>query len=352
MNTPRAFVTASAFVAVSLSSSGAFAQAVLTPLPVPSASALSKDGTTVVGTTTFNEQTRAFRWRAESGVEYPALPKNSIGSRGNTVSADGRIFGGATLYQGMEEWDPHKWYAISIDGGPWIELPKHWHEVVGLSDDGDVVATISSEDYIGPFISGGAYRRSTNTDFWCNGESSDFDSSVTAIDAKGHRTIGSAFRPMTVNWAAAYWDLGNSKPVYFLTNNSKKSGSGDISDDGQTIIAWHGNSTTNPTFIARWTRGAGETTIYTIPKDRRVGRMRLSGDASVALVGVMLSSGIPNGGVYWTISGGVVDVVLMLAARGVDLSGWSRLNPIDLSRDGRIILCQGVNPDGHQQAFW
>jgi hypothetical protein len=74
----------------------------------------------------------------------------------------------------------------------------------------------------------------------------------------------------------------------------------------------------------------------------------LNFDGSVA-VGAATTG--QSGGIIWDAVNGIRDISDVLAAKGIDMSGWSNVSLFDMSDDGTYIVGAGVNPEGARHGF-
>ncbi len=324
----------------------ALAGPVFRPLPFSGGLALSKDGSTVVGSTSG----RAFRFSEGSGFAFLAAESGAISSTLTAVNAGGDVAGGSMSFPsrfGSGFPDEFKG-ALSINGGPLQSQPWTRSRIVGLSDDGDAVA-LNYEDLVFADYFAGFHRRSTNQDL---GLTDSAHGSATCfavnVSASGARVIGSI---NNAGSRAVYWDVnapgGNSAPVYFLPGNPPGTAN-DVSDDGTVIVGTRGPG--NSLSAYRWKEGVGQTILGDFPGGSNMTATRVSGDGNV-VIGDSVSGTLGTRSFYWTQAGGLQLFSSYLAGLGIEAAGWSEFRAIDLSRDGRVILGSGKNPAGQIRSF-
>ncbi|MEM9065896.1 MAG: GC-type dockerin domain-anchored protein [Planctomycetota bacterium] len=339
--------------------------------------AVSADGTTVVGWLDSNE---AFRWDAERGPE--TIPRLEFAT---DVSADGSfIVGRVMAILQPDPADP----TVRIDGlraarrGPTGDIDvlgalrepefinDRWNAFSsvahGISADGTVVVGSAT----GPTGPNQAFR-------WVEGEGiasisqiessfalfEEFDilvrSEARAVSADGNVVAGSAVTPMSpsiLDSLATRWTESEFMVELEIDPAVQKSGARGISDDGQVLvgvaqrpIGEDPSGTKLFTSEAMLWRSDGTATIL-LPE--RSIAIAASGDGST-LVGVTSVGATDFDTAFiWTESAGAGLLEEVLAQEyGVSTGGWTLTAARDVSRDGRTIVGDAVDPAGSEKVF-
>jgi probable HAF family extracellular repeat protein len=130
-----------------------------------------------------------------------------------------------------------------------------------------------------------------------------------------------------------------------------QSGAWGVSADG-TVIVGNNNITESDEHAFRWTLGEGMMDLGTLPGDLNSDARGVNGDGSV-VVGYSYPSAYSTDSraFRWTTAQGMVNLNTYLATLGIDLTGWTLTEARGVSADGLTITGNGVNPDGHPEAW-
>lgn len=281
-----------------------------------SATAVSADGTVVVGSGAAGTEFEAFRWTQATGlVGLGDLPGGSPRSEAFGVSADGTIVVG---YSGS---------TASLDSGYYEAF--RWTESTGIMGLGD--------------LPGGT-----------------FASSAAAVSADGSMIVGDSFsiflespdgRAEGFQWTQASGMVGLGE----LAGGELYSTATDVSADG-SIVVGQSSSGPFPTYEAVIWDNGGITGLGDLPGGRFISVARaVSGDGSV-VVGSADTGAVPaydnNTAFIWDSLNGMRALQDVLQSEyGLDLSGWWLLDAKDISDDGRTIVGVGINPSGDTEAW-
>jgi probable HAF family extracellular repeat protein len=121
-----------------------------------------------------------------------------------------------------------------------------------------------------------------------------------------------------------------------------------VSADGSVTVGWSASPSGREAF--RWTNDDGMVGLGMLPGHVSSEARGVSGDGSV-VVGISYSD--DDGESFrWTSGGGMEPLWDVLVAHGVDpaADGWTGLNPLGISADGRTIVGSGTR-NGNTEAF-
>jgi probable HAF family extracellular repeat protein len=300
-----------------------------------SAAGVSADGSVVVGSSSDNLSSRAFRWTAAGGmVDLGTLP-GAAGGQANDCSADGSVIVGSTSSTGYgQAW---RWTAAS----GMVAIPNVPDQVqsnaTGVSADGSVVVGSSTNGIIpGPHrawrwtAAGGTVDLGFLPGGWEY-------AGASSVSADGSVIVGTTYTgsEQDFRWTAATGMVG-------LQGGG---GASRVSPDGTIIVGGGGQA-------YRWTAAGGFVNLTFLPGDYSGGAFDLSANGSV-IVG---TSG--NGSVYramiWTEAQGMRDLRSVLIndyGLGAQLAGWTLRSATACSDDGHVIVGYGIGPDGNQHGW-
>jgi len=126
----------------------------------------------------------------------------------------------------------------------------------------------------------------------------------------------------------------------------------DISADGSTLVGharrseFESEGQRYSNWEAAFWRDGVFTSIGALPGDTVAGAFSVSADGSVIGGASGDVAAFRLTAFLWSADGGVLDVKLLLAAQGIDLSGWELWNVTGLSADGHTLFGHGTNPQG------
>jgi PKD repeat protein len=117
-----------------------------------------------------------------------------------------------------------------------------------------------------------------------------------------------------------------------------------MSPDGRFIVGESGAE------AFRWSETGGIVGLGHLLGDQMSSAIAVSDDGAVVLGRSFFADGHFEYFI-WTEADGPRSLRDVLAASGVDISGWQNLQAAALSRDGNTIVGQGVNPSGYSEAW-
>jgi len=303
------------------------------------ASALSSDGSTVVGSVDFGDE--LFRWSADAGFEPIGFAPNVTEAYAADLSADGSVVvGRAQLWPGGNR--PFRWNAA--EGMTFLE-PLPAGTTMGGADavsaDGSVVVGAVS----GPQAS--AFKWSAATGYVILPPlEAGLNTAASAISADGSIVAGgSGSNPCRWGPDLAVQSLG----LPFKENTSVYS----ISDDGSTITGFR---IPGPTFdIFRWTSPDGAISLRHATSASLALWSYANADGSV-IAGTELFGPFEAGPYTCTmwIAGQTRDLELLLRHRfGLNkaLGAWDLESVRGISADGRTFAGVGKNPSGGEESW-
>ncbi len=268
---------------------------------------VSGDGSVIVGTGTWGQlvppeqpgedELGAFRWTQEGGIQFIGdLPGGSVHSGASGVSQDGRVIVGSSVsgsYGALPVREAYRWTAeegmVSL-GRLSDSTGVKMLEAVSASADGSVIAGS------GDVLKGGreAFRWTASEGMVGLGQlpiPGDFHSIALAISANGEAVVGhSHFRAF------------------------------------------------------RWTQEDGMAPLVDLSDDMESMAYSVSGDGSV-VVGYYYEDSFRRGAFMWDPQHGLRDLKTVLTTDfGLDLTGWRLDRATAISADGLTIVGWGTNP--------
>ncbi|HZW07189.1 MAG TPA: GC-type dockerin domain-anchored protein [Phycisphaerales bacterium] len=318
----------------------------LGPIPggtTSQAMGVSADGSVIVGHGSVGALNRPFRWTSAGNmVNLGVLEGGEIGSaQASEVSDDGSVIAGTSAADGSTVSKAFRW----TQAGGMVNLgtlPGGTSSVGnGVSGDGQAVVGYSTS-------SNGqrAFR-------WMQGEGmidlgtipgytaslalgANADGSVVV----GYAQITGSARPFRWTQAGGVQDLGTIDGYASAYGYA-------CSADGSVVVGRvFGIGVGGQMF--RWTAAEGMEGIGRLPDHTSAFAYGVSGDGSV-VVG-MSQQGSARRAVMWTRAGGMVDLNDYLSTLGVDLSGWTLTDAMDVSVDGTGLVGYGQH-DGVTEAW-
>jgi probable HAF family extracellular repeat protein len=304
-----------------------------------SATAISADGSTVVGNTFDETGSQAFRWTRAEGIQSLGDLINNFGdqSRSYATAASGD---GAFIVGRAEQPDnvrAFRWYgpvgmleASSLS----TNTPR---ELNAISLDGSIAA--------GRFNAGGA-EASTQLPLaarWFNDISwQSLDGALPDSNAFGISGDGSVVVGVNENHAFRWTEAGGIVDIGPTGVTPKHSIARDVSDDGTVVVGDGGDGEDAHAF--RWTTTGGLQFIApNEPLDTFAYATDANGSVIVGQVGFQRAY-------VWDEQHGLRDLQNLLATQGADLTGWTLERAFGISGDGRTIVGDGKH-GGNTEAW-
>jgi probable HAF family extracellular repeat protein len=311
------------------------------------ANGVSADGSFVVGFAAPSPtSSHAIRWTSAGGTTILGdLPGDPVSGWANNVSADGNVVVGQgrpdTAYHEAFRWTPSTGMV-----GLGLLPGRENSSAQGVSADGSIVVGQAKTP-------GNEGFRWTETGgmqglgmLYADGRSYAFD-----ISPDGERIVGGASISAT-QLDAAYWTESDGwTSIGRLPGGllSLEAFASDASTDGSVIV---GNS---PSALVpysyesfRWTESGGMQGLGILQPDHNLSTVTgVSGDGEI-VVGVSGPyTGIDRKPYIWDETHGMRDLNVVLETDyGLDLTGWTLVEVLDISEDGNTFVGYGTNPLG------
>src|SRR5262245_51552 len=306
------------------------------------AAALSADGQVIMGPGYDAAGETSFRWTRNNGMS--ALPQNFTAL---DLSADGAVVVGKG-YSAENPADGMQIARWTEAGG--LELlgwlgGDNWAFGWAVSADGSTIVGTS-----GHCVGTPCYPWTGDPDgFWIGANGvlhrlNGFDTShALGVSANGSAIVGVGWQSGTSE--AARWNDQHPTLLGHFPDTNYSSAMA-ISGDGEVVLGgpngWWGEW--------RWTAASGWAPLASPGDQRRIAFLNLSHDGSVA---VGMRGFVPqNEAVIWDAANGIRPVAEVLVdCFGLDLSGWTLTEAVDVSADGLTITGNGLNPQGQEEAW-
>ncbi len=300
---------------------------------------VSGDGSVVVGYgDSANSSNEAFRWTAGGGIEgLGDLAGGLFLSEASSISADGStIVGFSYSANGREAF---RWTASEdmVDLG---DLPGSFRSMAnGVSADGSVIV-------------GYSFGSNSMAFYWTNnggmvplGNGSDYvNLSVEAISSDGLTVIGQG-GSHAARWTAQEGMVSLGLLPGVTSGNSYAY---DVSADGSVIVGDSSSLVALHNEAFRWTSDAGMIGLG-LPDGAYSSKANgVSADGSI-VVGYFYDGDVKA--FIWDSINGMRDIADILAAEGIDMTGWELDGASAVSADGRFIVGTGYNPAGDREAW-
>ena len=310
-----------------------------------SATAVSADGTTVVGTGN-SGSSEAFRWTSSGGmVGLGELPGGVTASDGRAVSGDGTRIGGRS--ESANGGEAYTWTAgTGMVGMGDLPGSGFFSSTHGISADGVTLVGFGHSALTNPRSE--AFRFTDALQMVAMGELAGglVQSRADAVSDDGSVIVG---RSESANGAEAYrWtDAGGMVGLGDLAGGGFASRALAVSSDG-SVVAGRGESAAGPEAF-RWT-SAGMVGLGDLPGgDHDSEALGISGDGSRIVGRAADADG--DEAFLWDAANGMRPLADVLFDLGIDLTGWELRQANGISADGRIVVGTARNPDGFTEAW-
>jgi uncharacterized membrane protein len=296
------------------------------------ATAISFDGSNVVGSALvqhpfFGSSRKAWRWTAPAGMRL-------IGGYGGYdeafgISGDGSIIVGKTSAQGGRSC---RWVGPSHT----LFLMQYSATIRSISADGQYIAGQN----------GLCASRGPTTQGMSTFQSSCYISDSLGIDANGSTVVGFSRTQFTYR-EPFVWTESTGVGVLPIP-------AGTLGDCEATCVTGSGSTafgfavTGSGKTAVRWSLPATVVALGNVSSHQESAITACAADGSVA-VGYGIEGGIQRATV-WTERYGMQDLFRMLAACGLDTSGWEHTTAVAVSGDGTTIVGNGIFV-GRERAF-
>jgi probable HAF family extracellular repeat protein len=294
--------------------------------------AVSADGSTVVGRSISGSGYEAFRWTSGGGmVGLGYLPPfaGPFGSLAQAASADGSVVVG--ISDGIANY-AFRW----TSGGPMVAVGTDYWYANDVSADGSVIVGEGSPPG-GTFTQ--AYRYTSGGTTWLGHLPGDVASYGLGVSADGNVIVGPSLHSPIPGGSQAYrWTPGGGMVGLGYLPGAGNSTAVAVSGDGSTIVGFSSISGLTGWQGVQWTSGG----IATIPID----------PSAISYDGSVIVGSLAGEASLWTSSDGVLYLRNFLIANGATgLTGWTLAAATGISADGRTIVGTGINPLGDTEAW-
>lgn len=309
-------------------------------------------GTVVVGRSgSDGSGSRAFRWANGAminlGTLGPCSPTAGVGSMARGVSADGSVVVGTSstahihcqdfVQERAFRWTPSSGM-VDLGGLPFAN--PHY-EAFAANTDGTVVVGYSRHfTESDPVSHIEAFR-------WVNGtmtglgyllDDASRSSTAFGVNADGTVVVGSSLS--STGTQAFRWSAGTMTGIGYLPGASQSQANG-VSGEG-TIVGTSGNQ------AFRWVAGT-MTGLGFLPGGSSSDALGVSSDGNTVVGSSVVGS--RSFAFRWTPADGMQSIEGLLAAAGVDITGWQLTIARAVSADGSAVVGEGINPNGGAQGW-
>jgi len=312
------------------------------------ANGVSADGTFVVGFAAPTTQSSvATRWTSAGGTTILGdLPGGGVSGWANNVSADGSVVVGQGAPDPINPYEAFRWTQSTGMVGLGFLPGGTKSNAQGVSADGSIIVGNAFSPANEGFRWTEAGGMQGLGSLYAGGRSFAFD-----ISPDGGRIVGGTSVSAT-QLDAAYWtESGGWTSIGRLPGGlaSLEAFASDASTDGSVII---GNS---PSALSpysyesfRWTESGGMQGLGILQPDHNLSTATgVSGDGTI-VVGVSGPyDGVNRKPYIWDETNGMRDLrVVFETDYGLTLTGWTLVEVLDISEDGRTFVGYGTNPSG------
>ncbi len=327
------------------------------------AAAVSADGSTVLGYSLSSSSYEAFRWNAADGMV--GLGYLTSTDRGLDVSDDGSTIVGARITMTVFGDEAVRWTTEGGITSVWQLLVNNgfdmtdWPRLVqanGVSNDGNVI--------VGTGVSSNspeAYRMTEMGGIVGLGELAGglVGSYALAVSADGSTVVGYSYSSERVvgfnSYEAFRWTADSGMAGLGILPGGYLSRATAVSADGSIVVGQSesGSPESGRVGLAfRWTEDEGIVSLGDLPGGSTSSYASDISDDGTVVVGSSDSGSAFGAEAFrWTPGKGMESVRQLLIDSGVDLTGWHLSGAHGVSADGRVIVGDGINPNGQYEAW-
>jgi probable HAF family extracellular repeat protein len=330
-------------------------------VPYSTAGAISRDGQTVVGTSTEGSNFSVFRWTPAGGMTAVGITRpTTSGDMAAGVSDDGSVivgehsvgFGGQRYaYRFTPGGGIQNLGTLPVPGNPGGETNSR---ATAVSADGSVVVGQSD----GAGATGGwryqAFRYTPAGGMQGLGYLSAGGTTSDAADvsADGQVVVGSSEYASTSNAYHAFrWTpTGGMVSLGDLPGGTDTSFAAAVSSDGNVVVGNSRSAGGREAF--RWTQAGGMVGLGDLPGGT-FDSYALDVSDNGVVVGVSNTTGGQSGfeAFIWDQANGMRRLQTVLEGQGLNLAGWTLTNVAGISADGTTLAGSGINPAGRAEAW-
>ncbi|CAE7640657.1 unnamed protein product [Symbiodinium necroappetens] len=306
--------------------------------------ATNATGSVVVGSAASISGIQGFVWTEETGViGVGDLPGGDFYSVVTDVSDTGFVFCGES-----NDETGRRAFRLTLEDGMTALGEGHGTggidvlNVVAISDDGSIIwgNGDSPSQLLTPF----RWTESTGT---LEFPFPLLEGYVKDADGDGTRAVGFDYFYNTA-WGSS--GVGTFFHDHGEPNESSAEG---VSADGEFIVgSWEPQRNSNDANAFSWQEGVGNVDLGRLPGHRFAVARAVSADGGV-IVGMSRGNSVTTEkAMIWTPEDGMHSLAYVLINNyGLDLGGWQLKDAVDVSHDGRVIVGNGINPDGENEGF-
>lgn len=296
---------------------------------------VSADGSAVVGTVDLGDgRSEAFRWTMAGGMQLLGTLPEHAGSQASAISADGSVVVGTSTGTSSEAF---RWEADAMTG---LGTPG----LAGaVSSDGSVIAGIHA---ISPVMRSFRWTADEGVidlgSVLINGSPTDLNAS--GVSGDGSIVIGSVYSrflyPSSFRWTAEAGVESLRDPSGTISDFEASA----ISSDGRVVVGSESRR-----YAIRWTEADGAVRIG--PVEGAGIAKDVSGDGSIIVGNTDDSVFLPDPWIWDETSGMRSLVDVLVDDLGLDLGGFHPRWVSAISDDGTTIVGQGYNASGMPDAW-
>ncbi len=318
------------------------------------ATAVSADGSTVVGYSPTAAGIGAFRWTQAAGIEeLPDLPAGTSRASASAVSADGSVIVGSAQIVDPLNGSLDRAVQWRSSGVEELALLPGWshveHRATDVSADGSLTSVVALQEIEGGY-NWATYLVHENGSIpwmldyvsvppWASQVS---EPVIRAVSADASVMVGELIGYAPLN-AALFFSNSGSEVEEIAIGDSWQMSVSDLSSDGSTAVgllwpeAW------------RWTSEGGRVGLGLIAGDVMSDAMGVSGDGQW-IVGWSFG-GVGQRATIWDEDHGLRLLQPLIEGMGIVPTGWTLEVANAISDDGTVITGNGIDPNGDSQAF-
>lgn len=306
------------------------------------AAGVSRDGSTVVGMGNRGAVREAIRWTAAEGmVGLGLLNGSDKESQAWNVSDDGSTIVG---WSGDEAF---RWTAAGMVGLGDLPGSNFKSSAYSVSGDGSTVVGRGSSVH-----GNEAFRWTAAEGMVGLGDlpGGGFYGSASDASADGLVIVGSSNSSSSDGLEGFRWTAGEGMiGLGDLPGGMVESAASAIASDGSAIVG-HSRSYIGSIEAFRWTSTGGMVGLGDLPGGRQDSMaLDVSADGSKVVGFGYAEAG--SEAFLWDATSGMRSIPAILANVGVDVTGWQIQEATGISGDGRVIVGNGINPQGFAEGW-
>jgi probable HAF family extracellular repeat protein len=317
---------------------------------ISTANGVSANGQIVVGESWSTTSHQGYRWTMGSGV-VPLPPLLGTYSSGRGISADGSVIVGQVATTGG--YTAARWIGASVETLGSLTPSGVGSAALAASGNGQVVVGTSDSSTAPWGMQGFVWSAQTGIQglpFFSDG--SGMMSEALNISDDGLQAVGYIETEDTDQ--AVVWDVQQrAEPVHglgWLPDGGGFSVATRISGNSQVVVGQ--SDFANGWAAVRWT-GSGIENLGSLVSGTYVANAATAISADGAIIaGYNSAPGYNSFAFIWDTQHGMRDLKDVLQTEyGFDLTGWRLANVYDMSADGMVLVGDGINPQGLNEAW-